>query len=425
MVGSSLMTQLLVKLPRRLTERSFAAIFFVIGLVIPRSRRIWAFGSWYGRRFADNPKHFFLYCNSLREPPAKTVWISGRLGVVRQVRQLGLPAHHWLSPLGLWYSLRAGVYVVDCRAMDVSSIARSGAKVVNLWHGIPLKKIEGDVEQPDHPYMRIRRGSLPVRLVNRLRHPDLAERYDYVLSTSALTAARFQSAFGVAHDQVISTGYPRNDPLLARTETVDHLPMPERDLIAECQSHAREGRRVLLYMPTFRDWNNNSKRTIPMDWAALDAVLSAGAGVLYCKLHPADQASLPPLDGMAHIRVVSPGLDIYSVLRHTDALITDYSSIFFDYLLLDRPILFYPYDLDEYQRLSRALYDPYDEITPGPKARTAEELQRFVEMLLDRYPDVAGRWCQHRARVRSQVHDHVDDRASERLAAAITKRLTS
>ena len=412
----------LLKLPLRLTERLFAALFFIVSMIIPRSKRIWVFGSWYGLRFADNPKHFFLYCSAIAEHPVQPIWLSGSRAVVRRIRQIGLRAHHRLSPPGLWYSLRAGVYLIDCRVMDISSIAASGATVVNLWHGVPLKKIEGDIEQPDHPCVQARRGSLSVRLANRLLRPQLAENYDFVLATSAVTATRFQSAFGVGPDQIITTGYPRTDPLFAKTDAVGYLLPEERDLIANFRTHAQEGRRVLLYMPTFRDWNNVASRVIPIDWAALDATLEAGAGVLYCKLHPSDQAHLPTLDGLAHIRMVPANLDIYPVLRYTDALISDYSSIFFDYLLLDKPIIFYPYDLDEYQQLSRTLYDPYDDVTPGPKARTAEELQQLIAELLAGYPEMAGRWREHRARVRGLAHEFADDRSSERLVAALLEK---
>lgn len=411
------------KLPGRITERVLAALFFLISLVIPRSRRIWAFGSWYGLRFADNPKHLFLHCGTITDGSVQPVWISHSSTVIRRVRQLGMRAHHWLSPIGLWYSLRAGVYLIDCRVMDISSIASSGATVVNLWHGVPLKKIEGDIEQPDHPCVRARRGPFLVRMAYRLFRPQHAEPYDFVLGTSALTATRFQSAFGVSSEQIITTGYPRNDPLFAEADTLDYLLPEERDLIEEIRSHTRNGRRVLLYMPTFRDWNNSADRTVPIDWAAMDAALEAGGGVLYCKLHPSDQASLPSLAGTKHIRIVPSGIDVYPALRYTDALITDYSSIFFDYLLLDRPIIFYAYDLAEYQKFSRTLYDPYDEVTPGPKACSARALLELVTELLDDYSAVTERWRGERAIVRKRAHEFADGRSGERLVAALVERL--
>ncbi len=413
-----------LKLLKRLAQRLLASILFLVGIVIPRSRYIWAFGSWYGLRFADNSKHFFIHC-SKADLPVRAVWLSRSSSVVRLIRRLGFRAHHWLSPLGLWYSMRAGVYLVDCRIMDVSPVGGSGATIVNLWHGIPLKKIERDIDLPHHPLVRAKRSALPMRILNRLLRPELSERYDFVLATSKVTAARLGRAFGVAAEQLITAGYPRTDLLFAELESLHHLLPEERDLIGEFRAHATEGRRILLYMPTFRDWNNIENRSLPVPWEALDAILEKNDGVLYCKFHPIDQAQLPSLDGLTHIRVLPADLDVYPALKFTDALITDYSSILFDYLLLDRPILFYPYDLEEYQRLSRGLYDPYDDVTPGPKARTAEELQSVVASLLEHYPLMNDCWREHRVRVRRQIHEFADARSSERLATALLDRLAT
>lgn len=415
----------LAKLPTRIVERLFATLLWGVSLVIPRSTRIWAFGSWYGKRFADNPKHFFLYCNAMASQHVQAVWLSRNRKVIQRVRRLGLRAHHRLSPRGLWYSLRAGVYLIDCRVMDISPIASSGAIVVNLWHGVPLKRIEGDIEQPDHPCVQARRGPLPVRIANRLLRPQLTERYDFILATSAATAVRFGSAFGVGPERIITAGYPRTDPLLSDTDASRYLLQEERDLIAEFQLHAREARRVLLYMPTFRDWNNIANRAIPIDWTSLDSTLEAHGGVLYCKLHPADEASLPSFESFRQIRTIDANVDPYPILKYTDALISDYSSIFLDYLMLDRPVIFYPYDLEEYQSLSRTLYEPYDETAPGPRAHTAEEFEQLVADLLHDYPGVERRWREDRARVRGWSHEFVDDRSSERLVAALLERLAA
>jgi CDP-glycerol glycerophosphotransferase (TagB/SpsB family) len=411
------------KLLGGVAERLIAALMAVVGLVVPRSKHLWAFGSSYGSRFADNPKHFFLYCHSLDRSPVRAVWLSRSRSVIEAVRSLGLPAHHRYSPRGLWYALRAGVYVMDSRVMDVSPVGTRGALRVNLWHGVPLKKIERDIEQSHHPIARAYRGSLAWRTVNKVLRPQLTESYDCVLATSSETARRFGSAFGVSPDQLITVGYPRTDPLLGPRGSVRFLTRSEHDAVEQFRLATKAGRRVLLYLPTFRDWNNGATRRIPIDWTALDRTLEATGGVLYCKLHPSDQTALPSLAHCRNIRALPAAIDVYSLLAHADALISDYSSIFFDYLLLDKPILFYPYDLEEYQRLSRTLYDPYDDVTPGPKAYTAAELDREVARLLRSYDEAVSTWRAARAAVRDRFFEYVDDRASERLLSALLARV--
>jgi CDP-glycerol glycerophosphotransferase (TagB/SpsB family) len=414
--------RLVVKLFTRLGERAFAAILVVVSLVVPRSKRIWAFGSWYGGRFADNPKYFFLHCASRERESVHAVWLSMSSTVVRRIRALGFPAYHRLSPSGLWYALRAGVYIFDCRVMDVSSVASSGALKVNLWHGVPLKMIERDIPQSNNALAQANHGSPLVRAANKVLRPQLSEKYDYILGTSRATCERFARAFGVQAQQVINGGYPRTDVLLSRDDEA-RFRMPEEErVIAQCRAYAREGVRVMLYMPTFRDWRNDADRVIPIDWSALDEALQAHGGALFCKLHPNDQARLPDLAGASRIHLIPSSVDPYPILKHTDALISDYSSIFFDYLLLDRPLVFYPYDLDDYRKFSRALYDDYDTVTPGPKATDAAGLQRTLTSLLASYDEQAERYAAERAAVRSRFYEHVDDRASARLFDALRER---
>ena len=396
-------------------------MFVLVSLVVPRSERIWAFGSWYGKRFADNPKYFFLHCASREGEDVHAVWLSTSAAVVRRIRALGFPAYHRLSPIGLWYALRAGVYIFDCRVMDVSSVASRGALKVNLWHGVPLKMIERDIPQSNNALAQANHGSPLVRAANKVLRPQLSERYDYILGTSRATCERLAGAFGVATTQMINGGYPRTDVLLRDADSRFTMPEEQR-VIEQCRAYAADGTRVMLYMPTFRDWRNDADRVIPIDWPALDRTLRERGGALFCKLHPNDQARLPNLEGLSRVHLIPSSVDPYPILRHTDALISDYSSIFFDYLLLDRPLVFYPYDLDDYRTFSRALYDDYDSVTPGPKAYDAVGLLQTLTTLLSSYDEQARRYAVERAVVRGRFYEHVDDRASARLFDALRQR---
>jgi CDP-glycerol glycerophosphotransferase (TagB/SpsB family) len=401
-------------LSRIVRDRLLLLPFAIATSVIPRSRNRWVFGSWYGLRFADNPKYFYFYCHTLKGSPVQAVWLSKNRAVIREVRALGLPAYHRSSPRGLWHALRAGVFLLDCRLSDVHAMASRGALKVNLWHGVPLKKIERDIDQADHTINLAVRGTWFQRLYYKVRRPELTERYDTILATSDATAHRFAGAFGIAREHIIVAGYPRTDGLLSSTSS-PFLPAAERTIVDEFKGHEQAGRRVLFYMPTFRDWGNTADRVIPIDWEKLDSALRAHGGVLYCKLHPGDRASLPDLSHLSAVRLLPSNVDPYPLLRHTHALISDYSSIFFDYLLLDRPVVFYPYDLDAYRTRSRGLYDDYDSVTPGPKAYDAEGLERMLTALLSSYDEHARCYAAERAAVRNRFYEHVDDRASARL----------
>ena len=408
-------------LARLLANRLLAVPFYVATAIVPRSPRLWAFGSWQGKRFADNPKHFFLHCHARESSDVRAVWLSADRGVVRKLRALGLPAHHRSSPRGIWCALRAGVYLLDVRVADVHHLASRGALRVNLWHGVPLKKIERDIDQAEHTVARAHRGPRLTRAILKFRRPELTERYDAVLATSKVTAERFASAFGVSESAIIRAGYPRNDPLLS-ADTRRFLLPDERAVVDEMLAHGRAGRRVLLYMPTFRDWGNTADRVIPIDWAAMDALLRQRDGVLYCKLHPNDRASLPDVSHLERIQFLPSGIDPYPLLQHTHALISDYSSIFFDYLMLDRPIVFYAYDLDAYRRYSRSMYDDYDRVTPGARATDPAQLEAVLGELLTGYEKHSLVHEAARAQVRDRFFDHVDAAASARLYDELVRR---
>ena len=411
-------------LTRIVRDRLLLLPFAVATSVIPRSPRRWVFGSWYGLRFADNPKYFFFYCHGLENSPVQAVWLSKNRDVIRAVRALGLPAYHRSSPRGLWHALRAGVYLLDCRLSDVHAMASRGALKVNLWHGVPLKKIERDIDQADHTINLAVRGSLLQRVLLKVRRPELTERYDAILATSGVIADRFSRAFDVARENIIVAGYPRTDDLLATTPS-PFLPAEEQAIVDEFRAHGRDGRKVLFYMPTFRDWGNTADRVIPIDWERLDQTLRAHGGVLYCKLHPGDRANLPDISRFSAVRLLPSSVDPYPLLRYTDALISDYSSIFFDYLLLDRPVVFYPYDLDAYRTRSRGMYDEYDVVTPGPKAYDAAELEVTLVRLLTAYDEQRRAFAAARASVRAQFYEHADDQASARLFDALLERVAA
>ena len=140
----------------------------------------------------------------------------------------------------------------------------------------------------------------------------------------------------------------------------------------------------------------------------LNNFASAHKILLVMKLHPlmADQIHT---QNLSHIVYYAPECDIYPALSLVDCLITDYSSIYFDYLLLDRPIIFFPYDFDHYAADERKLLFDYIDMAPGQLCKTQIELQEALSA-----PDTEY-WATRRNEVRNKVFDHLDDKAGQRL----------
>ena len=131
---------------------------------------------------------------------------------------------------------------------------------------------------------------------------------------------------------------------------------------------------------------------------------------MVCKLHFADKNSLN-FELTDNYYKMDSDADIYPVFKYSDAMITDYSTIAFDYLLLDKPILYYPVDLQEYLKKCRGLYGEYNEITAGEKAYNENDLINAMQNIIDKN----DKYKKERENLRNKVIKHQDGKNCERF----------
>ena len=342
-------------------------VLFVCSLIWPRDEKLWVFGARGGEAFLDNSKHLYLHVLESC-PNVRPVWLAKDDELVAELDSRGYEAYHAHSAHGTYLNLRAELVFVSHGVADVNRWCCGGATVVCLWHGVALKQLGWD-----HAY-----GTGPIwwRFVQRCKHA-ITDRYSYFTVTSRAMVEPFVSAFRLDPEQVVVTGYPRNDALLGGG-SVPGLAADERvrEMLAALPGESD----VLLYLPTYHAATEEYILD-HLDLPALDEFLARIDAYFLVKLHPSERLNadfatfdrLVPLPGTA---------DVYSILPETDALITDYSSVYFDYLLLDKPIVFYPFDVDDY-RSKRGFYLDYETVTPGPIASDFEELCSSIEAVLD------------------------------------------
>jgi CDP-glycerol glycerophosphotransferase (TagB/SpsB family) len=401
----------------RALAKSAGLVLYLLGGLVPRDRGLWVFGSWHGRRFADNAKWLFAHV-ARGEPEVRAVWISRDPAIVAELRSLGYEAHPALSPRGIWTCLRAGVYAYDVNVGDVNFYTSCGAFRANLWHGTPLKRIERDIDTPGHPAHREFHGSWLRRAFYHLRAPWNARSPDLTIAASPYAAPHMASAFAVPAERAPVTGLPRNDVLLSDEESPFPADAAWRERLLAWRA---QGRRVLVYMPTFRD--TKADRSLPLDWDRLEAFLAERGAVMLLKLHPHDAARLPDLARRASFEVVDTGADPYPILRHADVLVTDYSSVFFDFLALDRPMVFYAYDLEQYRSSDRSLYLAYEEATPGHHAATFDGLLAVLDLALQDRRTGTDRGVPSRREAMPRFAPLRDARSAERIVQVIRARV--
>lgn len=350
---------------------------YMLNRLIPRRKDIWVFGAWYGQRYADNSRYVFDYvCEN--EAAVRAVWLSRSKEIVEKVRHAGKEAHLANSWMGYWLCCRASLVFVTCCTSDVNRPGALGAKKIQLWHGTPLKKIG-----LDDPIRRNQPGSLPYRVLKRVQSclfPFLAERYDLIISASPVAGDRLATAFGVDQSVVKTTGYPRGDIVLN--------PHPQPVPTVESFKQKWNAHRVVCYVPTHRGMGQDKFDLFSgLDVRSLHDCLARHNAVMFTKMHyyhrdPKSFGSLDSNESRIHWLSEEEAADVNPILAHTDVLITDYSSVYFDYLLLDRPILFAPFDKDRYLSRERELYEDYDTATPGPKCGNWDELIQSLDRVL-------------------------------------------
>jgi CDP-glycerol glycerophosphotransferase (TagB/SpsB family) len=179
-------------------------------------------------------------------------------------------------------------------------------------------------------------------------------------------------------------------------------------------------KKIVLYTPTFRD--SEIEFFDHMKIKLFEQFLQKN-NILFCiKLHPKSKFK-KNFDALQsdNIYVIETESDPYIFLKYTDALITDYSSIYFDYLLLNKPILFFCYDFDQYIQNSREMYFDYNEFTPGIKVQTMEELENAL-LDIDAFSENYDLKLK-REKIRDIVFDNIHDKGSEILYEYIRNKI--
>ena len=375
----------------------------------------------FGRRgpvFADNSKYFFLHASEHASGSERVFFLTSDRDLAVRIREAGGAALLHPSWHSLYQVLRCGRLVMDMADwfdFGVYPLSR-GAKLVQLWHGAPLKHIELDLHRGR--LERLRPGLRQILALQKRvlgRYPT----YDVMVSPSRNFV---DHAFGRAFSarRFLATGYPRNDALLdwsSAGQIASALAWINVDRTALEQVQAARGqcRKVVLFVPTFR-----KDMVSPFDHVIDPVRLSAFAErtglLIVVKLHPFMHGRYR-LDALPHLIEYAPLGDVYPLMAHCDLLVSDYSSIYLDFLLLNRPMVFFAHDLDDYVGRDRNLYFPYESVTAGTTCRTQDELEHALAAIV-----AAG--CQdsfadRRAALLAFTHDHVDALSSARLLAAL------
>ncbi|HHV39631.1 MAG TPA: CDP-glycerol--glycerophosphate glycerophosphotransferase [Tepidimicrobium sp.] len=270
---------------------------------------------------------------------------------------------------------------------------------INLWHGIPIKAM----------------SLMNKSNIDKINHIE----DDYFISTSDFFNTIMNSCIGITADKYCITGYPRNDYLL-NANGIENL-----NILLDEKINGN----IVLYMPTYRYDRENIDNIFGFSEFCIDSFykfLDNNNIILLLKLHPNEEKTLASKYKKymgERIRLITSDdletqeMDLYKIVNAADLLITDYSSIYFDYLLLNKPIIFTPVDLEHYRENRGLLLEPYEYWTPGPKCIGQEQLQNEILKSLDN-PEY---YQEERENMRNIFHKYQDGSSTDRVMELIEK----
>lgn len=404
---------------KKLTERIkywlqlFLLPVYGFSFLVPRSKRIWVFGCTFGKRFSENPRYLYLYASQNATDRIRPIWISHNKRIVSFLQEHGYESYYYHSWKGIWYSLRAKVFIFDNYSKDINFWFSGGAVKINLWHGSGNKKTNHDnmFDKIRHPKNTWEKWSTWLR-----RLSDEKPNH-YTLATSDAMAQIFTSAFATDLKHIIVEGYPRNDMLFEKKEShiMNLCTQIEQDLLNKIEELEEKNQKIAAYMPTFRE----SERVFfdVMDLKKFNIFLQKQNIILITKLHPKSKIKRE-FEEISYSNIINADaeIDVYSFLKKIDLLITDYSSVYSDFMLLNRPVIAFHYDWELYSANTRDSYIDHDTYMPERKAKTMAELMECMEKVLEN-----DSFQEKRMESRARMFRTVDGKSSARLCEKIWK----
>jgi len=353
----------MLKIVIKLIVITFSKVFTTF---IPRDENVWVIGSWFGKRYADNSRYFYEHLNDNKEKYElkKIIWVSDDENIIDFIRNSGRMAYRKKSLIGCYYHLRAKFFFYDQNAKDINYNFTRGAFRINLWHGIPLKKI-------GYHYKKKSTKNLLQEINNKF---TTQKNLNFILETSKFSGQLLSTAFEL---KTIQGPYPRNEYLIGNIAS--SLSEAEKSYLSLIN---KSNKKVIFYLPTFRDkcalkflGTSDIKKQLKII-SELDRL----GYMLVTKVHFARSNDLNHLSNENLINL-PPDIDIYPFLKCTEILITDYSSVYFDFLYLDREIIFLAYDLQYYLNEDRGVILDYQKYTPGEKVYNIDGLIDVIDKI--------------------------------------------
>ncbi len=348
---------------KRIISKIYKIIFNIAATVFSVRKDIVLFETFNGKLPSDNP--YAVYQELVKQTDKANLYWGIKKSHMKEAKQQfpGLNLVPRFSIKWLWLTTRANFWVFNSRMPNWLK-KNKDTIYIQTWHGTPLKKLGADIQEVAMP------GTDTEKYKNNFILE--ASRWDYLITPNEYSEKIFKQAFQFQNN-ILEIGYPRNDELVNNKNN-----QKLQDELKEKIVGKKSGK-VILYAPTWRDdyfiKKGSYKFYMPFNLEKIVNCLDQD-DTLIIRPHylVGDTIDIKGYEDRVKICIDENINELYLI---SDLLITDYSSVMFDFAILQRPMLFYPYDMAHYKEKLRGFYLDYNEV-PGPIAEDEEQLYEFI-----------------------------------------------
>lgn len=348
-------------------------ILVPLSYLVPKNNSI-IFITRFSNNFDGNLKYLFLYFVDKKKEFPDTYFITMDRDVQKDLKENNLPVLFYPKFSTIWKFLRAGTIIVDgnewIRYFKYYPLFFS--RKIQLWHGSGMKTVG-----------LLKPKIMRLTFIERFYLAILGNHPSYELLILNSTTQKNTRAKAFKYKDLLINGQPRNDVFFKKN--VDpYLVGIDADVYNKCIKYKNEGYKLAAYCPTHRRPTETFlKLKDTLDVKRLNKFAVDNNIIFIFKYHPKTlKEHTYDLSETSNILEYRKTSDIYPLLGKCDLMITDYSSIFVDYLLLDKPVVFFPFDYKHYVNSERALQFDYEDVTPGKKCFTYNEFEAELKKII-------------------------------------------